>query len=408
MDVSSQQTITTQSMEENPRKMFVGGLSWQTTAESLQEYFGKFGEIKECMVMKDPITKRSRGFGFVTFMDLSAVEKVMTQANSAPHVLDSKKIDPKVAVPKKGTKDVVPNGLSVSSSCGVLGSEVTKSKKVFVGGISTNTNEEDIKRYFEKFGKVSECMLLFDKNTKRNRGFAFVTFEDEDCAASACRIHFHDLNGRMVEAKMAQPKEVMNAVNATKNFAGFVPSFFPPGFPAAYAAYSRPFSYPVHYIPGFSGYTGATYIPGSENRQATVTSPTTAAYYADYLSPGGSSAAAAANLANPAALAAAVQAARSEQSALTLNTALNSRQATDLASYSLMNNFPQGYGTATSPAAQSRGFPPANSPGSMDIYSANTDSLSFVQATSPQPTGFTHNLTVSGTLIPPTFQNGFH
>ena len=40
--------------------MFVGGLSWQTTPEGLKEYFSKFGEISEVMVMKDPATRRSR------------------------------------------------------------------------------------------------------------------------------------------------------------------------------------------------------------------------------------------------------------------------------------------------------------------------------------------------------------
>ena len=42
------------------RKMFIGGLSWQTTTEGLKEYFAKFGEIGEAMVMKDPTTRRSR------------------------------------------------------------------------------------------------------------------------------------------------------------------------------------------------------------------------------------------------------------------------------------------------------------------------------------------------------------
>ncbi|GIY09326.1 hypothetical protein CEXT_593051 [Caerostris extrusa] len=40
--------------------MFVGGLSWQTAPEGLREYFSKFGEITEVMVMKDPTTRRSR------------------------------------------------------------------------------------------------------------------------------------------------------------------------------------------------------------------------------------------------------------------------------------------------------------------------------------------------------------
>ena len=39
------------------RKMFVGGLSWQTTPEGLKEYFAKFGEISEVMVMKVSIKR---------------------------------------------------------------------------------------------------------------------------------------------------------------------------------------------------------------------------------------------------------------------------------------------------------------------------------------------------------------
>lgn len=44
----------------DPGKMFIGGLSWQTSPESLRDYFSKFGEITEVMVMKDPTTRRSR------------------------------------------------------------------------------------------------------------------------------------------------------------------------------------------------------------------------------------------------------------------------------------------------------------------------------------------------------------
>ena len=40
--------------------MFIGGLSWQTSAEGLREYFSKHGDVTEVMVMKDPTTRRSR------------------------------------------------------------------------------------------------------------------------------------------------------------------------------------------------------------------------------------------------------------------------------------------------------------------------------------------------------------
>ncbi|KAL2095363.1 hypothetical protein ACEWY4_010082 [Coilia grayii] len=94
----SQVTPGNSNDSHDPGKMFIGGLSWQTSPDSLRDYFSKFGEIRECMVMRDPTTKRSRGFGFVTFADAASVDKVLAQTH---HELDSKTIDPKVAFPRR-------------------------------------------------------------------------------------------------------------------------------------------------------------------------------------------------------------------------------------------------------------------------------------------------------------------
>jgi RNA recognition motif-containing protein len=49
------------------KKLYVGGLSWGTTDESLRRAFERFGEVTEAKVIMDRDTGRSRGFGFVTF-----------------------------------------------------------------------------------------------------------------------------------------------------------------------------------------------------------------------------------------------------------------------------------------------------------------------------------------------------
>jgi cold-inducible RNA-binding protein len=49
------------------KKLFVGGLSWDTTDEGLRRAFAAHGEVTEARVITDRDTGRSRGFGFVTF-----------------------------------------------------------------------------------------------------------------------------------------------------------------------------------------------------------------------------------------------------------------------------------------------------------------------------------------------------
>jgi RNA recognition motif-containing protein len=63
-------TPTSAGLTEEPehfRKLFIGGLSQQTTKDSLQEFYGKFGQVVDTIVVIDQATQRPRGFGFITF-----------------------------------------------------------------------------------------------------------------------------------------------------------------------------------------------------------------------------------------------------------------------------------------------------------------------------------------------------
>ena len=79
-------------------------------------------------------------------------------------------------------------------------------KKIFVGGIAHGTTEDDIKAHFMQFGNVTEIDVKYDKATQRMRGFGFVGFDTEDVVDKLCQMHFHQINGKTVEVKKAEPR----------------------------------------------------------------------------------------------------------------------------------------------------------------------------------------------------------
>ncbi|KAJ7412217.1 Cold-inducible RNA-binding protein [Willisornis vidua] len=68
-------------MASDEGKLFVGGLSFDTNEQSLEQVFSKYGQISEVVVVKDRETQRSRGFGFVTFENIDDAKDAMMAMN---------------------------------------------------------------------------------------------------------------------------------------------------------------------------------------------------------------------------------------------------------------------------------------------------------------------------------------
>lgn len=69
--------------------------------------------------------------------------------------------------------------------------------KLFIGGISWDTNEDRLKEYFETFGEVVEAVIMKDRTTGRARGFGFVVFADPATAERVVK-EKHMIDGRTV------------------------------------------------------------------------------------------------------------------------------------------------------------------------------------------------------------------
>lgn len=183
--------VRVEQNEEQFKKLFIGGLTSTTTDEMLKEFYSQWGEIVDVIVMKDGATKRSRGFGFVTYADPSGVDKAMA---NRPHEIDNKVVEPKRAIPRDSSGKSETN-MSV--------------RKLYVSGIREDHTDDMLRNYFSQFGSVSEVDIIVDKTTGKKRGFAFVSFDDYDPVDKCVLQKSHIIDDKRCDVKKALSKDEM-------------------------------------------------------------------------------------------------------------------------------------------------------------------------------------------------------
>lgn len=75
-------------MDSDEGKLFIGGISWETTEDKLKEHFGQYGGVSQAVIMRDKATGRPRGFGFVVFTDPAILDRVLQDR----HTIDGRTV----------------------------------------------------------------------------------------------------------------------------------------------------------------------------------------------------------------------------------------------------------------------------------------------------------------------------
>uniref|UniRef100_UPI00359022C2 RNA-binding motif protein, X chromosome-like n=1 Tax=Myxine glutinosa TaxID=7769 RepID=UPI00359022C2 len=88
--------------------------------------------------------------------------------------------------------------------------------KLFVGGLNIETNEKSLESVFSKYGRIVEVLLMKDRETKRSRGFAFVTFANPTHAKEAER----EMNDKVLDGKMIRVDQATKPVFASFGMRG--------------------------------------------------------------------------------------------------------------------------------------------------------------------------------------------
>ena len=184
---------------ENLRKIFAGGLNRQTTDETFKEYFGQYGEMEDCAIVRDKTDDSSRGFGFITYKTIAETDACIRQKKDGCHKLDDKDIEVKRAVPKDVKEP----------------SQKEKSKRVYLGQVKEGLTEEKVKEYFEtNYECTCEAVDLVrekkdglpEGQEPKLRGFGFVNVDCTDACDKIVLVREHTIDGHTIFAKKAEPK----------------------------------------------------------------------------------------------------------------------------------------------------------------------------------------------------------
>jgi RNA-binding protein Musashi len=107
----------------------------------LKRYFSQFGEVFHCLLMRDTITGKSRGFGYVTMKDSLIIEKIL---NKERHFIEGKEVECKIAIPKDYINHKTINNNMYSLNKEEKSDESSmnlNTNKIFAGGLPASLTE---------------------------------------------------------------------------------------------------------------------------------------------------------------------------------------------------------------------------------------------------------------------------
>ncbi|KAL2816133.1 hypothetical protein BJX63DRAFT_148034 [Aspergillus granulosus] len=210
---SPTKTKTAEESASQPRReLFVRSLPASATTESLAEHFSQSYVIKHAVVVIDPKTKQSKGYGFVTFADVEDAQAALEEFNGSTY--EGKKIKVEYAQPRQRVVDEA-GGKSVPSAAALERKKQREEQqkgdgqppKLIVRNLPWSIKEpEDLAVHFRSFGKVKYVTL--PKKGTQLAGFGFVVLRGKKNAEKALEaVNGKEVDGRTLAVDWAVDKE---------------------------------------------------------------------------------------------------------------------------------------------------------------------------------------------------------
>ena len=144
--------------DDTLRKIFVGGLDYDTSEDAVRDYFETWGPLSECEIKRFP-DGRSRGFAFVTFVSLAALDQCL----ASTHHIDGKRVDLRKAADGREENEEVLRAKAYDPEAPIL-------KKLRVSNLDPLTSEAEITEYFSQYGDLESLALARDPESGLSLG----------------------------------------------------------------------------------------------------------------------------------------------------------------------------------------------------------------------------------------------
>ena len=196
------------------KTLFVHSLGTDTTTKTLTEHFSQHYPLKHATAVVDPVTKKCKGYGFVTFADADDARDAKDSLNAS--IIDHRKIRVGLAEPRRrrlgdNSERVLGHASISKTSQNRQKIEFQRAAKLIIRNLPWALNDADqLANLFKSYGKI-EFATIPKKRSGLSAGFGFVTFRSRKNAEKALQlVNGKQIEGRTLAVDWAVEKDVWN------------------------------------------------------------------------------------------------------------------------------------------------------------------------------------------------------
>lgn len=196
-----------ENREREQRTVFVGNIPISSEKKNLQKLFKGAGEIEKIWIRSVPVDTESK----ISVKGKVILKQYVSNASSKNcYILFSKQEEAQKAVSQFNSAEFEGRHLHVT-----LAKTIDKDYKttVFVGNLTYETDEEDLRNFFLECGVVDYVRVVRDKFTHKCLGFAYVKFTDKLAMLNALNLNGKEFKGRLIRVFKARKSNVNSRDN---------------------------------------------------------------------------------------------------------------------------------------------------------------------------------------------------